>query len=68
MDCWTGALPCPHDRTQQLADLPTRLAALDSSVQDRLINWGYAVSSAALESHLPEAPARPAVFPYPNGV
>jgi NTE family protein len=60
-----GALPCPLDRTTELAQLPTRLKRLDDEVQERLINWGYAVCDAALRRHYnPDLPA-PAAFPYP---
>ena len=42
------ALQCPHDRTLELAAVPTRLGRMDDALQERLINWGYAVSDAAL--------------------
>ncbi|MET0849678.1 MAG: patatin-like phospholipase family protein [Candidatus Rokuibacteriota bacterium] len=58
-------LPCPHDRTMSLAETPTRLKRLDASVQERLINWGYAVCDAALRKHVDPAIPRPAGFPYP---
>ena len=64
-----GALECPHDRTLDLAQTPTRLKRLDDTRQDRLINWGYAVCDAALRKHVvsPEAAATlpQARFPYP---
>ena len=61
-----GVLPCPFEATQQLASLPTRLSALESDVQERLINWGYAICDAAMRKHaLPEASA-PKSFPYPQ--
>lgn len=62
------SLFCPHDRTMQLAGTPTRLKAMDSSLQERLINWGYAVSDSALRKHaVPYLPniLQPPVFPYP---
>lgn len=34
-----------------LAALPTRFQRLESSVQERLINWGYAICDAALRKH-----------------
>jgi len=34
------ALPCPVDRTRELAKIPTRLKRLDPAVQERLIDWG----------------------------
>jgi NTE family protein len=60
-----SALPCPFDRTTELAEVPTRLKRLDDQLQERLINWGYAVCDAALRRHYkPDLPA-PAAFPYP---
>ena len=59
------ALPAPVDRSLALAELPTRLEALPEGVQERLINWGYAVGDAGLRRHLDPEAARPAGFPYP---
>lgn len=57
-----------------LASIPTRLQALDQTVQEHLINWGYAVCDAALQSHWQGSVAQrygaiaPAAgFPYPSG-
>jgi NTE family protein len=61
-------LPCPPERTAELAATPTRLKRLDSDRQERLINWGYAVCDAALRKHMDPAPQAPAGFPYPIGV
>ena len=60
------ALPCPHDRTMQLAAIPTRLARLDDTTQERLINWGYAVCDAALRAHVDLALQPKPAFPYPS--
>src|SRR3954470_20092689 len=59
------ALPCPEDQTLALAALPTRLKRMESVLQERLINWGYAVCDAAIRRHLEPAIAPPAGFPYP---
>ncbi|HWG43361.1 MAG TPA: patatin-like phospholipase family protein [Gemmataceae bacterium] len=56
---------CPPDRTLQLATVPTRLEAMPEDLQERLINWGYAVCDAALRKHYDETFARPQGFPYP---
>lgn len=58
-----------------LAALPTRLRAMPRDVQDKLINWGYAVCDAALRAYI--APplqaalgirlAPPHGFPCPGG-
>ena len=62
----TDPLPCPHARTLELAATPTRLKRTPSRLQERLINWGYAVCDAALRKHVrPDLPA-PADFPYPG--
>jgi NTE family protein len=59
-----GNLPCGSEATLKLAELATRLQALDALDQERLINWGYAVCDAGLRSHLnPELPP-PRGFPY----
>ena len=62
------ALKCPLERTQELASAPTRLKAMDAAFQERLINWGYAICAAAIESYVPAAPKRTAQFPFPREV
>jgi NTE family protein len=57
-------LPCPFERTQQLANYPTRLAEVDPTMQERLINWGYAVCDAAMRSHVDATLSPDPVFPY----
>jgi NTE family protein len=59
------ALPCPFDKTMELAETPTRLKRMSDELQERLINWGYAVCDAALRGHFDAALAKPAGFPYP---
>jgi NTE family protein len=62
------AMPCPFTQTQVLANTPTRLKKLDPVLQERIINWGYAVTDAAIRKHVdPTAPV-PNGFPYPGGV
>ncbi len=61
-----NALPCPFDRTTQLAAVATRLKKLDGTTQERLINWGYAVCDAALRAYVDPALAPPNGFPYPG--
>jgi len=61
------ALPCPFDRTMELANIATRLQKMDDTLQERVINWGYAVCDAALRKHVdPSLPK--GQFPYPGGV
>jgi NTE family protein len=59
-------LPCPHEKTIELAAVKTRLKRLEPDVQDRLINWGYGVCDAAMRKHVEAGAAKPAGFPYPN--
>ena len=61
-----GALPCPFERTQELANTATRLKRLAADLQERLINWGYAVCDAALRRHVDPNLPKPAGFPYPD--
>ena len=61
-----GSLPCPEKATARLATVPTRLAELDGTTPDRLINGGYAVTDVAMRRWvLPDAPP-PEQFPYPT--
>jgi NTE family protein len=57
------ALRCPEEQTLALAATPTRLKRLDSLVQERLINWGYAACDAAMRRHVVNG-AAPGAFPY----
>ena len=59
------ALPCPFDKTMELAETPTRLKRMSDELQERLINWGYAVCDAALRKHVDATLPKPAGFPYP---
>lgn len=58
-------LPCPFDRTMELASVATRLKRLDKTTQERLINWGYAVCDAAMRKHVDVTLAK-GQFPYPD--
>ncbi len=57
---------CPYPRTLALAATPTRLQHMDDGLQERLINWGYAVCDAALRSHVDTGLPAPTGFPYPS--
>jgi NTE family protein len=63
-----GNLPCPVEKALELASTPTRLKALHWTYQERLINWGYAVCAAAMESHVQPNPSVPASFPHSRGI
>jgi NTE family protein len=60
-----GALPCPLDRALALAAVPTRLQEVSANLQERLINWGYAITDAAMRKHVDPNLTAPADFPYP---
>lgn len=61
-----GSLPCPPQQTELLAKLKTRLEAMDAVVQERLINWGYAICDVAMRTWVEPKAAPPAGFPYPG--
>jgi NTE family protein len=60
-----GRLPCPVAQTTVLAATKTRLERMPDVLQERLINWGYAVCDAGLRSHVDPDLPQPADFPYP---
>ena len=59
------AIPCPIEKTSKLAQIPTRLQRLDGTVQERIINWGYAVCDCALRAYYDEDLPK-GRFPYPQ--
>jgi predicted acylesterase/phospholipase RssA len=59
------ALPCPREETSTLAAVPSRLSMLGDELQERLINWGYAVADAAVRGHF-EPTVPPSAFPFPE--
>jgi len=60
------ALDCPFERTTELAETATRLKRMDDLLQERIINWGYAVCDAALRKHVDPKLPHPQGFPYPE--
>ena len=60
-----AGLPCPAARTAALAATPTRLKAMDPPLQERLINWGYAICDASLRTYFDTSLPKPTQFPYP---
>jgi len=57
-------LPCPPDKTVILANTPTRLKRLDPVLQERLINWGYAICDVAMRAWIDPSLPKPDGFPY----
>jgi NTE family protein len=43
-------LDCPVEQTTRLAETATRLKRLEPVLQERLINWGYAICDCALRT------------------
>jgi NTE family protein len=63
-------LGCAARDPTPLAEIPTRLQAMDRGEQDRLMNWGYAVCDAALRAHVPNLlpqPVKASSFPFSGG-
>ncbi len=63
-----NALPCDIGRTRELAHLGTDLSKKEPALQERLINWGYAIADAAIRAHFDVQAKAPGAFPYPGGV
>lgn len=61
----SDATVCSLERTRELAAISTRLAALDDTLQERLINWGYAVCDAGMRKHVATGSVPPSGLPYP---
>jgi NTE family protein len=59
------AMNCPFTETLKLANVATRLKALDPTLQEKIINWGYAVCDAAMRKHVDDTLPAPVAFPYP---
>ncbi|EZP49951.1 patatin-like phospholipase family protein [Sphingomonas sp. RIT328] len=59
-------LACPPAACASLAALPTRLKRMPDELTRRVVNWGYAITDAALRAHV-VTDARPAErFPFPS--
>lgn len=58
------ALVCPIDVTTKLAETATRLTAMDDQLQNKLIDWGYAVCDAAMRQHVLKGAPAPTSSPY----
>jgi NTE family protein len=63
-----SALLLPPERLAELAAVPTRLAAMPDDLQERLINWGYAMCDIAMRSWVDPALPAATAFPYSRGV
>jgi NTE family protein len=45
---------------------PTRLKEMDDTLQERIVNWGYAICDAAMRRWVEPGATAPAGFPYPG--
>jgi NTE family protein len=61
-------LPAPYATTLDLAGTPTRLESVPEDLQERIINWGYAVCDAAMRTYVDPQLPPPSRFPYSRGV
>jgi NTE family protein len=61
-----NAQSCPSARTHALAATRTRLEAMPPQLQERLINWGYAICDVAMRTHVDETLPGAPNFPYPQ--
>lgn len=61
-------LPCPQERIQRLANIPTRLRKLPRKTQLHLINWGYASADAGVRKYVDPTLEPPTDFPHEDGV
>ena len=58
-------IDCDETHVAQLAATPTRLKRLEPELQERLINWGYAICDAAIRSHVDKTQPI-GKLPFPN--
>ncbi len=59
-------LNCPFEKTALLAQIDTRLKKLDQSIQEKLINWGYAVSDLGMRQYVDQSIKTSDKFPCAN--
>lgn len=64
----TSALALPADARKELAEVKTRLAKLDTRMQNRLINFGYAMAERGMRGWVDPNLFAPQKFPLPDGV
>jgi NTE family protein len=61
-----GTLPVAPEQSTALAETKTRLKAMDDGLQERLINWGYAICDVAMRRWVEPGADPPDGFPYPE--
>jgi NTE family protein len=71
----TDPLGCANRDPSALAEVPTRLEAMPTSQQERIINWGYAICDSSLRRFFSDDAQElygvkidaPGGFPYARG-
>jgi NTE family protein len=53
------------EETRSLSLIRTRLNRFKVEEQERLINWGYALTDAAMRRHVPQSGTTPGTLPFP---
>jgi NTE family protein len=61
----SDSLPADPALTLELAATPTRLDAMDETLQERLVNWGYVICDSGLRAYVLHG-AAPGHLPYPE--
>jgi NTE family protein len=59
------SLPVSDENALQLARTATRLAEMDDTLQEQLINWGYAICDVAMRRWVDPGATPPQGYPYP---
>ncbi len=54
-----------HETVPEVANMETRLTAIQPELQEALINWGYASADAALRRYFVTTPSSSPQLPYP---
>jgi len=65
-DYKTDALTKDNDRTAALQNIRTRLNEFGPEEQGQLINWGYALTDAAMRRYVDPQNTAPAAWPAPE--
>lgn len=60
------AVPVNADQTRDLANYPTRLAAVETDIQERLMNWAYLITDLSLRKHFDATLPLPTQLPFPG--
>lgn len=61
-----AGIDAPADRTDELALVGTHMRGLDPTIAHRIVNWGYAISDAAIRSYMKNIRLDDPVLPFPS--